>query len=246
MKKVLDSNKKIGPAKKSARGNLLLAIDPSLTSTGWAVFSISRSKLLAVGLLRAPGTDRPLSRRLSMLQEQVVQLMSALKLGKGDVLVCEGPAPLVRNPQSAIKVEHVRGIFECLARERGIEVPGRLNPRTVQVELLGLRGRQLQRASVKEAAQQVAGRLYQRFFMAWQAKEQSNGRKAKKLPQDIVDAVLIGTLALARVQLCRETKTALVWAFSTERKSSRKSSSGKRLDWSEREMQTFIRRQGND
>ena len=138
----------------------LLAIDPSLTASGWALFSLKGGKLLGAGILRPPGPGVFLADRLASLQSSVEQLMEHYKLGPRDLLVAEGPAPLVLNPQSALKVERVRSIFEAVARGRSMLVPGRVNPRSVQTELMGMRGKQLDRVTVKTWARETANRIF--------------------------------------------------------------------------------------
>ena len=96
----------------TSKQHFLFAVDPSLTSSGWALFAVGDGMPLAAGLLMAPGPRVPLANRLLTLQNEIEQLFGHLRMGEGDVLVCEGPAPLVLNPNSAMKVERVRGIFE--------------------------------------------------------------------------------------------------------------------------------------
>ena len=159
---------------------------------------------MAVGTLAPPGPTLPMPHRMQKLQSSVEMLFDELLLCPGDVLVCEGPAPLVKNPQSALKVEGVRGLFETLARGRGLEVPGRVNPRTVQSELLGMKGKQLPRIQVKEWARATAMQLF-----GEELKEITNG----KISQDIIDAVLIGSFLLARLKIAEKTGMALEQAI---------------------------------
>lgn len=194
----------------------LLAIDPSLTQTGWAFFSLKDALPRAVGLLSPPGPRMALADRLDYLQCEVSELLSALNLGQKDILVCEGPAPLVLNPQSVLKVEQVRSIFESVARDRGVRVPGRLNPRTIQRELLGMKGKQLPRKEVKIWARNTVERLYAERLPALTI----NGakKKAKETPQDIIDALLVGALALSRVKFASDTGSELSAVFAERRK----------------------------
>lgn len=181
----------------------LLAIDPSLTASGWALFEISSSNLLDVGVITAPSAAHLLASRLMVLQERVDKLFNEMALSKDDYMVLEGPAPLVLNPQSAQKVELVRGIFETLARSRGVTVPGRINPRTVQAELLGMQGAQLARPQVKKIARTVAEQMYSSEF-------KSRG----KVAQDIIDATLVGTVALSRLRLAQKSDQDILTLFS--------------------------------
>lgn len=208
----------------------LLAVDPSLTCSGWVLFSIAQAEPLSCGTLRAPSPRSPLAQRLTVLQQEMDILFQSLALVTGDVLVCEGPAPLVLNPQSALKVEHVRTMFETLARARGLRVPGRLNPRTVQTELLGLRGRQLNRKEVKTSARFVCEKMFgQKLQSCCQG---ADSKSRAQLSQDIVDAALLGAVAVSRVQLGMRLGTDLAELFAARTGTSR-FGSGTTRGWSE-------------
>lgn len=174
----------------------LLAVDPSLTCSGWASFSMTPSGTHVTGSLEAFGVVRParaksaVAERLSDIQEQIEALYEQLSLGPGDVVVCEAPTTM-RDPRAAILVEQVRGIFEALARRRGVTVPGRIHPRTVHAEVMGLRGRQLRRSEVKAAAVGIVSHLYGAALRAlgFEPRAESLSRH-----QDIVDAILLGHL----------------------------------------------------
>ena len=195
--------------KNNLKNRKLLAIDPSLTASGWVLFAAESSIPLALGVLSPPGPKHALAKRLDELQLSIEDLFIELKMQEGDLLICEGPAPLVLNPQSALKVEQVRGIFESVARNANITVPGRLNPRTVQSELLGMRGPQLKREVVKTWARETAMQLYgNELEHLWKQREQK-----KKIPQDVIDAVLIGTLAISKIKLCLQTGSHISEAF---------------------------------
>ena len=174
----------------------LLAIDPSLTCSGWALFSVESRRLVAVGKIRSLARPVPLARRLGDLQQKIKGVFEELKLGLNDVLVCESPTTM-KDPHSAIKVEQVRGMFEVIARERAVNVPGRINPRTVQREIMGLTGKQVPREQIKELAVSIAIRLFGKDF-----RELGLLQDATDLAdhQDIVDAVLVGSLALTKLQ----------------------------------------------
>ncbi len=202
------------------------------------LFDVRTAKPLGGGVLAPPGSATPLGERLGWLQVEVGQLFLTTGLGAQDVLVCEGPAPLVLNPQSALKVEHVRGIFEVLARERGVLVPGRINPRTVQAELLGMRGKQLPREQVKEWAREVAQRLFGEDIPVG---ESGRGRGGK-LSQDVVDALLIGALAVSRLGLAIQVGIPLEDAFGSANKRSAKRlpRAGRGVRWSSKELQKLL------
>jgi len=209
----------------------LLAIDPSLTCSGWALFSLADGQPLAAGVISPPGSDIVLSLRLAELQNRVTDLFAHYSLGSSDVLVCEGPAPLVLNPSSALKVEQVRGIFEGVARMHKLCVPGRVNPRTVQTELLGLRGRQLSRKEVKDSARVLVEKMFAQFLDAFGYNDKGKTKgKSTVLSQDIVDALLIGALAVGKVQIGMRSNMPLEEAFELSRSSwrqdGRKAASG--------------------
>ena len=174
----------------------LFAVDPSLTCSGWALFSISDGRVAAVGKIRGDAPSIALAERLERLQGRVRKILTELELAQQDVLVCESPTTM-RDPHAALKVEQVRGIFETVARERSVVVPGRINPRSVHYEVMGLRGRQLERKTIKFAAVQTVKALYSENLLALGF---DTGEKELKKHQDIVDAILVGRLALSRLQ----------------------------------------------
>jgi hypothetical protein len=186
----------------------ILAVDPSLRSTGWALFDFKTKNPLATGIIKSEDASIPLSERLRVLQNEIESLYTELNLVADDILVCEGPAPLVLNPHTALKVEHVRGIFETIARGKGINVPGRINPRTWQSELLGLRGPQLPRKEVKELSLLTAKRLFPEMFAVKKV-----GEKEIQGIQDIADALLIGCLAKSKLEVAQRTGTELAAVF---------------------------------
>lgn len=180
---------------KKQNWRYLLAVDPSLTCSGWALFAIQADKLCGVGKIKSLKPEVALSARYSQLQQQVLSLFEQIKLGSNDIVVCEAPTTM-RDPKAAIKVEQVRGIFETLARDRGALVPGRLNPRTVQSEVLGFKGKQVSRKIVKSTANAIAHRLYRKELASLGLElEQENTKH-----QDIVDALLIGSVILSRIK----------------------------------------------
>jgi Holliday junction resolvasome RuvABC endonuclease subunit len=176
--------------------NRLFAVDPSLTCSGWALFNIAEQKLLAVGKVRSLPPSNPLSKRLENVQNRISQIYESFQVNENDIIVCEAPTTM-RDPRAAFKVEQVRGIFEALGRERGAIVPGRLNPRTIQSEVMGLRGVQKPRNEVKELAAFIVERLYLESLKSMGL----CGRESPQLKrhQDIVDAILVGNAALSRI-----------------------------------------------
>jgi Holliday junction resolvasome RuvABC endonuclease subunit len=189
----------------------LISVDPSLTCSGWALFSIKNAQLMAVGKLRSLSPEKPLAIRLQDLHDKISKIFATLELGDDDVLICESPTTM-RDPRAAFKVEQVRGIFEEVARQRSMRVPGRLNPRTVQYEVMGLRGKQLKREIVKATALSIARTLYGKALlgMGFELDDAFLSRH-----QDIVDAILIGSLGVTRIQSATTTGVTLEEMFES-------------------------------
>lgn len=183
----------------------LFAVDPSLTCSGWALFGVESKRIEAVGKIKSLSARHLFSERLVDLQSKVSAVLDQFKLGSCDVMICEAPTTM-RDPRAAFQVEQVRGIFETLARERSVEVPGRLNPRSVQYEVMGLSGEQLGREVVKNTALQTVDSLY-RAALGELGIDSSTTKFRKH--QDIVDALLIGTLGLVRIDTALNGKVPL-------------------------------------
>ncbi|MCI5065054.1 hypothetical protein MRY87_04970 [bacterium] len=206
----------------------LFAIDPSLTCTGWALFafppegalgglSSQEGHLLAVGKVRAKKPQFSMAERLRDLHDKVSRLVAQLELSQNDVLLCEAPTTM-RDPRAALVVEQVRGIFESVGRERGLRVPGRVNPRSVQFEVMGLRGRQPNREAVKQVARDIAMHLYGE-------KLSSLGlplHASQSQHQDIVDAVLIGAYGISKIAHAEQVGEPWEQFFSQNEPASRK------------------------
>lgn len=172
----------------------LLAVDPSLTCSGWALFSIDDGRICSVGKVRSDPPPMAMGERLRALQVRIEAVLDRLKLGSQDILVCES-ATTVKDPHNALKVENVRSMFEAVARTRSVAVPGRVNPRSVHHEVMGLTGKQLPRDQVKMAARRTVEYLYLDQLNRLGLPETSLSRH-----QDIVDAILIGRLAIMRIK----------------------------------------------
>ena len=174
----------------------LLAIDPSLTCSGWALFDIKREELIAIGKIKSIDTSHSLSERLLDLQLKIKITYKKLSLTCTDIIVCESQTTMI-DPNAAIKVEQVRSMFEVLAREFEVSVPGRINPRTVHHEILGMKGKQLNRICVKESAVYTVEKLFSETLNKMGFKTDIKNLKSN---QDIVDAILIGNLAVTKVK----------------------------------------------
>jgi hypothetical protein len=198
--------------------NRLLAIDPSLTCTGWAIFSLNDGVLRGVGNVKALPPATPLAERLARLQARVSDLMVGMKLGQRDILVCESQTSML-DPKAAIKVEQVRGIFEVLARARGVNVPGRMNPRSVQREMLNFRGVQQKRYDVKMAACKVVKSLFSKQL---EALGFDPSMKNLIKHQDIADAILVGSLSVSRIADAKNAKISIEEMFVEKKGSSKR------------------------
>jgi len=187
----------------------LLAVDPSLTCSGWALFSIHRERIVSIGKIRSLPAQEPLASRYTDLQSKIESLFAKLELKVGDILVCEAPTTM-RDPQAAFKVEQVRGIFETVARTKQVLVPGRLNPRSVQQEIMGLSGKQRPRHEVKRTATTIVKSLYSDNLLALGFEVEFNSLSKH---QDIIDAILVGNLALTRIRSARLTNSPIEELF---------------------------------
>ena len=196
----------------------LLAIDPSLTCSGWALFAIEKGRLQAVGKIRSLAPSLPLAQRLKDLQMRITAMIEKLDLGRNDVLICEAPTTM-RDPDAAFKVEQVRGIFEAVARAHQMNVPGRINPRSVQNEIMGLRGRQIPRNQVKETAAQVVRAVYEGTLVGMGFE---TTKAALRHHQDVVDAILVGSLAVTWVKVAMVSKVPLEEYFESRRPARRR------------------------
>jgi hypothetical protein len=125
----------------------------------------------------------------------------------------------MRDPSAAMKVEQVRGIFEAVARFNSMAVPGRINPKSVHSELLGFKGRQQSRPVVKLAALQVVQRLYGEQLQTMGFIDTTGKVKS----QDVVDAILIGTIAVERVRRSVSTGLELTEVLRSSSEGARRS-----------------------
>ena len=199
----------------------LFGVDPSLTCSGWALFDVASGELLSVGKIKGGKPSVPLSARLAAFHEKIGEIYARIGLDTRDLVVCEAPTTM-KDPHNAIKVEQVRGIFESLARSRGAAVPGRVNPRSVQYEVMGLVGKQVVRAEVKLAAVRTVQHLYQEPLARIGFDTEVPGISKH---QDIVDAVLVGRLGVLRAQASVQSGVAIEQLFQGDR------SSGSRRSW---------------
>ncbi|MDZ4786523.1 MAG: hypothetical protein SGJ02_10665 [bacterium] len=209
----------------------LISIDPSLTCSGWAVFSIESGALCGVGKVRSLPASIPLSNRLKDLQNKISDIFKIAKLTRNDVLICEAQTSM-KDPRGAFKVEQVRSIFEALAREKEILVPGRISPRTIQSEILGFKGAQQKREEVKSVARSIVKSMFNKELSKLGFNVEENNLLKN---QDIVDAILVGVMGLTRIKTAKMSNQSLAITFS-EGSSKRRSS---RAAWGKGEDNSF-------
>jgi Holliday junction resolvasome RuvABC endonuclease subunit len=188
----------------------LLSIDPSLTSSGWALFGIKSKTVYGVGCFKTLPSSHGLESRLSNLQHRLESFFSSMCLGAGDILICEAPTSM-KDPNNVIKVEQVRSLFETLARARQMKVPGRINPRSIHIKLLGLKGAQLKREYVKAAARTMVSLTFSDSLKKLNFDVNDNNMIKH---QDIVDALLIGVYAQSMIQDAEKVGCAIEYMFN--------------------------------
>ncbi len=213
------------------KNSRLVSIDPSLTCSGWALFSLGSGNLLGVGKLRSLSPIIPLSVRLITLQKRIEELLNEIKIGQNDVLICEGETSM-KDPRAAFKVERVRGIFETVARSKGVTVPGRVSPRSIQSEVMGLKGAQKKRDDVKRVARGIVSAMF-----SDQLRKVGFDPSDKNIEgnQDIVDAILVGLFTMSRINIADATGESLVEIFAEKKRGRRQSKYG----WGKGESNTF-------
>ena len=177
---------------------------------------------LAAGKVKSDPPSMLLAERFRRLQRRIESLFDTLGLGGQDVLVCEG-ATSMKDPHNAMKVEHVRSIFETLGRSRATCVPGRINPRSVQHEIMGLYGKQIPRQEVKFAAVQTALALFAKDLQRLGLISEVDGEDLGQ-HQDVVDALLVGQFAMTRIEAARDGSLPLEEVFQESKVGSRNSS----------------------
>ena len=203
----------------------LLAVDPSVTCSGWALYEIKSEKLQGIGKIRPLNADYSFAERIADLQLKIAALIKTLNLNNADILICEAPTTM-KDPSAAIKVEQVRCAFETLARNNSVTVPGRINPRSVHFEVLGLKGKQLARNVIKDLAASTAIKLYgERFKKIGLEINSDNSAKY----QDIIDAVLLGHLGIVKIKAAKDAKIEIQEYFQSLQTVSRRNSSWRNL-----------------
>jgi crossover junction endodeoxyribonuclease RuvC len=96
---------------------IVLGVDPSTVSTGWAVLDgdVRRARAVAYDVVR-PGTRRPIAERLHVIHEQLADVIARYDPA---VLAIESVF-LHRNPQTAFALGQVRGVVLLAAAQQGV------------------------------------------------------------------------------------------------------------------------------
>ena len=89
---------------------LILAIDPSLNSTGYAVFDMATGKVVELGLIK-PTKDALQTAKMAEVYTAIDSLIAKYQPG---VIVCEDQFAKL-NAQTLMKLSHVRGMVMLLA-----------------------------------------------------------------------------------------------------------------------------------
>ena len=152
-------------------------------------------------------------------QRRVKEVLNSISIKTGDFLVCEAATTMI-DPRAIIILEQIRGMFETLAREREVIVPGRINPRSVQFEILGMKGSPISRVKVKDVAVHGVACLY---GDALKKLGFDISVKNLKKNQDIVDALLVGRLALTRIQSALQANMPVENIFEEHKRQTRTS-----------------------
>jgi Holliday junction resolvasome RuvABC endonuclease subunit len=159
------------------------SFDPSINSVGWAIFECDES-IIDGGVIHLLPSERKLSvsERIKILVRQIAKILKFYRLGLGDYVVCESQ-PHIINPRNALILERVRGAIEGLSISLGLEVLGRINPRSLHAFLLGNK-KQLKRNVVKNQIEAFVKWHFRDFF--------AKTVDMKRGCQDLYDAVALG------------------------------------------------------
>ncbi|MEZ4752710.1 MAG: hypothetical protein R3A13_00100 [Bdellovibrionota bacterium] len=85
------------------RFSRLIAVDPSLTCSGWALFCLKTKTLLGVGRIKSIPSKHAFNTRLDDLQAKISKVLAAPELGENDVLIAEAPT-FMKDPDAALKL----------------------------------------------------------------------------------------------------------------------------------------------
>ncbi len=159
----------------------VFAVDPSINKMGWAVLN-SREEIINAGILNYTGRGS-VNARIKMIIHEIHKLLVANEIKNSDYFVVEACAQIV-NPRSFLILERVRSAIETVAIIHGVKVPGRVNPRSIHVRMLGLEKPE-KRSKIKQITRQFVSSNYLDFFRV-------NNIDVDRKNQDIFDAILIG------------------------------------------------------
>ncbi|MFA4826680.1 MAG: crossover junction endodeoxyribonuclease RuvC [Candidatus Shapirobacteria bacterium] len=108
---------------------MILAIDPGLANTGWAV--LEENKLVKCGVLKTKVVDSS-AKRLGQIYEEIERLIKKYKV---EVVALE-TLYFAKNAKSAIAVSEAIGVIKLCADRCGLEVFG-YTPLQVKMALVG-------------------------------------------------------------------------------------------------------------
>lgn len=108
---------------------MILAIDPGLANTGWAV--LEENKLVKCGVLKTKVVDSS-TKRLGQIYEEIERLIKKYKV---EVVALE-TLYFAKNAKSAIAVSEAIGVIKLCADRCGLEVFG-YTPLQVKMALVG-------------------------------------------------------------------------------------------------------------
>lgn len=158
----------------------VFSVDPSVSSLGWAIMQVS-GRLVDAGVLKY-SSKNSICERIQFILREVNDLIQYYKLGPTDYCVLESSAGII-NPRSFLALERVRSSVEALAIIKGLRVIGRINPRSLQSKMLGLKKME-KRDFVKSAIRSFVIQEFRSFF-------DGNRLDISRVEQDLFDAVIL-------------------------------------------------------
>ncbi|MEM4379811.1 MAG: crossover junction endodeoxyribonuclease RuvC [Thermoplasmatales archaeon] len=159
----------------------VLAVDPSSSSLGWAILKV-KGEIVDVGVLYYSSKDS-VSTRVKLIVREMHRIIHDYRLGGEDYFVTESSAGLV-NPRSFLVLERVRGAVEAVAHLCGLQVLGRINPRSLHRSLLGIQkcvDRKTVKFYIREFISKEFGLALRKLHV-----------EIKPANQDLFDALLVG------------------------------------------------------
>ncbi|MCS6961758.1 MAG: crossover junction endodeoxyribonuclease RuvC [Deltaproteobacteria bacterium] len=169
----------------------VLAVDPSSSSLGWAIID-TREIPLDAGVFYY-NTDISISNRVKHIVNEIKHIIDCYNLKRGDYFVVESSAGCI-NPRTFLILERIRGAGEAVALLNGLTVLGRINPRSIHVNLLGIK-KSLARVFVKSAIRSYVEKQFSAFLKS---------AEIEVIPknQDVFDALLLGYYFVRILKMC--------------------------------------------